>query len=529
MPVAQSKRIWIRWVFVILGLALLGAGSWVAIRYNAFLNREFTIIKPWAADNKSIEQSVGFEWVHRQCRENLANGTSTGLLKPWAASSVEAVDGRTWKFTLRNDLRWSDDGSTVKSEDFVEAWKFRQGKVEVPEFARIKSLAAIDQQTIEVTLDGSPDGKLDFETLTSIWLTATKKMEGPWSWEKEISSPCYGPFVTQKISKDAITMIRNHNWRDYNIDQMPIVKVILDSPGQSSTESFLRSGLISFTAHPGFEPQSDGKKLFVTRSSIEPTAYYLVVNPKGVFTANLRKFPHLGINRAELSGTISHSQYFNVMYRLLPLTFLNEEASGRASYFPNFNLESHLDARRLLGLKDDQSSDVLRFPRERELRIATLDEERLEPIVERYAARLKANFNIESEVLTMSEDDKQDKSADLMIIGVDLKNGLDQWAKDMARHLKEISPAPSEMIAKFDKVAAAQSGHRDIAAVAGLLIELDAMAPETSVVVPLGQFGTRFLVDGDSIDVAVTGDETRDPDISRARWTKREFKVWSLH
>ncbi len=488
-------------------------------------DKPFVVIKAWSetpgADGK---MSAGFEWIHRQCHENLADLNLEGHPRKKSALEISRSGARLWTFKLKPDVKWSDDGKPVTVQDYMRAWNLRKGVITAQDFKRIKNLKSTDVSTIEVELDGEEDQKLDASALSSIWLSPIRaSTTGTWSIGRELEGPCDGPYVIRKKSASEVLLVRNRNWQGYDPSLIGSVKILLnDGSGrtpatqQPPAELFSR-GLLSFVEPTLTSGDTTGQVAVSGRVYLEPRAHYIVVNPRGLVGGDLTAFTHAAISRGELSALVKRPKNMTSMQRVLPLSFPAVDDSGQAIDLPPASHESVANANKILGLKDKIVQTKIPPPFKRKLIILAKSNPDLDPVVQRFADRLGANYNISCEIVRPSDDGKLPNTWDAAFVDVDLGKGFAGWAQEMSQVIQKYAPSRSDIIGKFNALAKPKSGTAILRQTLVEVMRLDEMAPKSSVLVPLGQFGSEILIEDGVIDVSWIGDVKRDPDVSRAR------------
>jgi peptide/nickel transport system substrate-binding protein len=136
------------------------------------------------------------------------------------AASLPTVspNGRTYTFTLRNDIQWSD-GHPITSADFVFAWenasKEENDFVGLDDLKRIDSYQAPDPRTIVVTLKEPLARYLGVSTASTIFPVPQHVWkERPWAdptSNPEIVTPTVvsGPFLPNEVSVNRLVFVRN--------------------------------------------------------------------------------------------------------------------------------------------------------------------------------------------------------------------------------------------------------------------------------------------------------------------------------
>ena len=507
------------------GLLIAAATIGLYIKFfGGSQEREFSLIKPWFEPDAGGEKlSEGFLWIHRQCRDNLADLDADGELSKRGASEISRVNPRTWKFKLPLDTKWSDDGSVVTADDYEKAWTARSKHIKAPEFTRIKKISTekntskdvLNNNVLIVELDGSENHVQDLAALSSPWLTALKiKDPASWSWAQETSGPCDGAFVP-KQKKGEFVLTRNRYWREFKPELISVIKVTLENKNAPSQVELFRKGMLSFV---GPETDNSSQRVVYGRAFLEPKAYYIILNPRGAFGGSLAAFPHFAINRGELAAVAESTQRFYMMSRILPLSLLSRDSAGNVVRLPSVNLESVMDARHTLGVKDDSTPiDKITPPFKHKLRIVAPEDPAIDPVVERFGARLKANYNINSDVTTLKNPNNLPGEWDVLFVAVDIKDGVPGWSRELARVVAQSAPSRQDLVSKILAVGKDKNDLRLTQKSMAAAFDVDAMAPQQTILIPLGQFGYEVLVEDGVIDVAISGQGRRDPDVSRAR------------
>ena len=141
----------------------------------------------------------------------------------------------------------------------------------------------------------------------------------------------------------------------------------------------------------------------------------------------------------------------------------------------------------------------------------------MEPVVRRFADRLKANYNINSEIEGYESIDKLPANWDALFVAVSVADGVYGWSRDLARTISKAVPSRSDIAAKITSLAKDKTDVRISPKTVTSALELDSLAPLKTVIIPVGQFGYEILIEDGVVDVAVSGEGRLDPDVSRAR------------
>lgn len=536
MSASTSKR----WLPISAGILLLLVGGfvWLQLKSPYGSEKPFTMIKIWREPTKSNpELSDAFLWIHRQCRENLADFDGVGQMLKRGADEINRLGARTWRFKIAANSKWSDDGSPVTAEQFISAFKARSGKIELPDFKRIKNITAKDD-AVEVELDGEEDPSLDLAALTSPWLSPLKR-SGSWSWQAEIDGPCNGPFVPARHFNREFALVRNKHWRQYDAALISSVKVLLrdnmekitefsaqsaESPSKNVTPiDMFGQGLLSYVGPSSVDLKDSVQRVVYGHAFLDPKAYYMILNPNGLLGGKYTGLAHRALNRGELSGVVNGAQKFFTSHRLIPLSLLAKDTNGQPVSFTPVNLESVLEARRILGIKPDAPITDVKPPFRKKLIVVNAAEEAALPMAERFALRINANYKVDADVVSAT-DGKMPKDWDVVLISVDIKDGIFGLSRNLSKAVSTYAPSRQDLVTKISDLAKDKSETLISPKAVMLANQIDQLAPQSSVVLPLGQFGYAILVDDRIIDVGISGDVKRDPDVSVARRLIREPK-----
>ena len=515
-------------------LLLLVAIVWVGyLRHrDSKLPEPFVAVKLWNGPiHKLSSDDPTFQWIFLQCHTPLARLSSAGQLKPLAARDVQKIAPRKWRIALNSSRKWSDSGESITASEFVRAFDGIRKLVKSPELNHIVSVQAVAPDAIEVTLEGTA-GTLDrdLKSLGSPWLIAQKSE--PKNITDMLSPPCSGDFVIEDDGTDRESIVRfrrnpyslNHSSDFVQSLVLRNLSSLLSENGQKSNSdaaTFLQTALnqqkFSYADMSGV---ASGRAM----SYPEQLAYYLIANPKGLFGKTSRHFIHHAINRGEITGALFDVQSFQPMYRVVPSVFVSSTGQRLSDALPPLNRESMEDARRFMGTTDSTKNQESKAKISGPIILVHPSEARLKPFVERYVARLRANFHLEAKLVisgnSISDNGISDYSAsdnpwDLMIISIPTDGGIATWAKAMHTALRRLISAEDLTLQRFEHLIARQNAwtNEDIAA-------LDGNDLDYGPVVPLGQFGRGFLLSSKFVNVGVTGDPTNDPDVSNAQYRK---------
>jgi len=146
-----------------------------------------------------------------------------------------SADGRTFTFTLRDDIKWSD-GKPITSADFLFAWDNASKKENNwvgfnSTIERIESFKTPDPKTVVVTLKDALARFLALGIAAGISPVPKQVWEGkPWldaQANPEVLKPSVvpGPYVIKEITAERATYARNPNWwgKQPNLDEVSFV------------------------------------------------------------------------------------------------------------------------------------------------------------------------------------------------------------------------------------------------------------------------------------------------------------------
>lgn len=146
-----------------------------------------------------------------------------------------SADGRTYTFTLREDLRWSD-GMPITSADFLFAYENASnrdnGYVNFSNLDRFESFRALDQRTIEITLNRVLARTLAFAIFEEDVRPVPRHVWGDRAWydpeaNPEVLQPTVvsGAYLPKEITGEHHAYTRNPNWwgKKPNIDEIVFV------------------------------------------------------------------------------------------------------------------------------------------------------------------------------------------------------------------------------------------------------------------------------------------------------------------
>lgn len=177
-----------------------------------------------------------------------------------------SADGRTYTFTLRDDIRWSDN-QPITTADFLFAYenasKPENNCVCLDDLERIQSYRALDDRTLEITLK---EPLARFLALGTVDVGAIPRhvWEGkPWLdpvGNPEILKPTVvsGPYLPKEISAERHSYVRNPNYwgKQPNIDEIVFV-----SATPTTTLELLKTGQVQWAQNFPPAQYAEAKRL----------------------------------------------------------------------------------------------------------------------------------------------------------------------------------------------------------------------------------------------------------------------------
>jgi len=144
-------------------------------------------------------------------------------------------EGRTFTFTLRDDIKWSD-GKPITAPDFQYAWEQASKKennwVSLSSVVeRIESFKTPDARTIEVTLKDKLASYLAYDLASSIGPVPRQVWAGK-SWLDATANPevvkptvVSGPYIPKELTAERHVYTRNPNWwgEKPNLDEIQFI------------------------------------------------------------------------------------------------------------------------------------------------------------------------------------------------------------------------------------------------------------------------------------------------------------------
>lgn len=286
----------------------------------------------------SLSYGQGYEFVL-----NLFDGLTridfaTGKLLPLAAEKWEAsADGKTWTFTLKQGMTWSD-GKPVTAKDFVYAVlrildpktkaplasdmftlvgaeDYNGGKSTDPASVGVK---AVDDRTVQYTLKAA---SADFPRTVSgetffpmpQWAIEKSGTEGD-AWMKPGNIVVNGPYTLSFLKPDqGATLVRNEAYKGK--------KPILEKAEWVFFESYTSQSLLAFESGDldmGWVPGTDLERVskdaklskMVAEFPVAATAFIVFdTSSKPLDNVKLRRALSLAVDRERLNNIVLKKQY----------------------------------------------------------------------------------------------------------------------------------------------------------------------------------------------------------------------------
>lgn len=115
-------------------------------------DKTLTVVTPWEITNADPSTS-GFVYQRMGIGETLVDVDDKGAIIPALAEKWETADnGKTWVFTLRDDVKFHD-GTPMTAKEVVNSLTLALNKPTALESANIQLIKAIDDKTVEFQLD----------------------------------------------------------------------------------------------------------------------------------------------------------------------------------------------------------------------------------------------------------------------------------------------------------------------------------------------------------------------------------------
>jgi peptide/nickel transport system substrate-binding protein len=177
-----------------------------------------------------------------------------------------SADGRTYTFTLRDDIKWSDN-RPITTADFIFAFenasKPENNFVGLDDLERIQTYRALDAKTLEVTLK---EPLARFLALGTVDAGAIPKhiWEGK-AWLDPVANPeilrpsvVSGPYLPKELSAERHSYVRNPNYwgKQPNIDEIVFVGA---SP--ATTLELLKTGQVQWAQNFPPSQHAEAKRL----------------------------------------------------------------------------------------------------------------------------------------------------------------------------------------------------------------------------------------------------------------------------
>ncbi|MDO4896534.1 MAG: ABC transporter substrate-binding protein [Moraxella sp.] len=133
-------------------LGLTACGNNPPTKTDTPTDKTLTVVTPWEITNADPSTS-GFIYQRLGIGETLVDVDDTGTLIPALAQKWETHDnGKTWVFTLRDDVKFHD-GTPMTAKEVANSLNIALSKPTALENAKIRTIKASDNHTVEFYLD----------------------------------------------------------------------------------------------------------------------------------------------------------------------------------------------------------------------------------------------------------------------------------------------------------------------------------------------------------------------------------------
>ena len=275
-------------------------------------------------DSIHIHQAQGLAAVNllRDLREGLVTFDERGDLVPGQAGSWEILDdGKRYRFTLRENARWSN-GDSVNAEDFVRAWH----RAFTPETAAATAGLLKDVVNASEVLKGVADvGSLGIKAVTANVLDVTLAEPAPWILEilahpvsyplhssgmdDPLRAPVNGPFLlVDWTPRASIKLTRNPHFHSTDSMQVDSIEYFpIEEPAAELSRYRAGELHITETIPAGRFKWLESNKKEDLRVYPYLGTFWLGFNPRDStlgYSTELRQALSLAINREILVKTV---------------------------------------------------------------------------------------------------------------------------------------------------------------------------------------------------------------------------------
>lgn len=146
---------------------------------------------------------------------------------PMLAEKWEVLnDGKTWRFTLRKDLKRQDGGPGVTARDVVHSWNRIMTDPDSQQryyFASVKDVVAVDEHTVDINTE-KPNSQLISDIFSQFSITSDELFE-KYGKDADRSHPYgWGPYKLEDFAVDQRYVLRkNELWPEKRPDAPDVV------------------------------------------------------------------------------------------------------------------------------------------------------------------------------------------------------------------------------------------------------------------------------------------------------------------
>ena len=213
-------------------------------------------------DSLDIHQAQGLPGIQvlREVREGLTTFDAAGNIVPGVAKSWEILeDGRSYRFRLRDNARWSN-GDPVTAQDFVRAW---QRALSPQTMARTASLLSPVVNAHEAVAGTAKASEVGIRAIAADTLEIELDVATPWfleilahpvtfplhadAMDKPLEAPVNGAFLIDSVSPHAmIRLVKNPQFHASGSVALDVVEYLpIEDP--TSELSRFRAGELDIT------------------------------------------------------------------------------------------------------------------------------------------------------------------------------------------------------------------------------------------------------------------------------------------
>lgn len=288
--------------------------------------------------NPHLAQDVAAQNVLRDLFEGLVSETPDGTLEGGQAQSwLLSADGLTMRFTLRENLRFSD-GSALAARDFADSLNLALAPATAAPFAAqlemIQRIRAPDPRTVEITLKRRSPELLATLTLPIAFpLPLSLRSAAPSAFSKPAKLIGNGAYrIVEWRAQSHVLVERNAHFRDASNVRIAQVRFVLTDDPAAEYKRF-RAGDLDLTDSVPSGPVERLRERHGEQLRVSPylgTVYYGFNLTRAPFAAdpNLRRALSLALDRRILTRYIAGAGE-QPTYALIPPVLLQAPAEAQ--------------------------------------------------------------------------------------------------------------------------------------------------------------------------------------------------------